>query len=114
MGSMYTLQHSARPIGLRRGRNDARPGPQGHRLRAIGRRPDDRVQPIRRPWLWFLLGLLCQGLGLLVSTGFGVRLPWLVSAGFGCYSVAEQGTAAAVVPCVDCYCQNPWAGAYAL
>jgi hypothetical protein len=37
-------------------------------------------------------------LGLLVSTGFGVRLLLLVSAGLGCYSVAEQGTAAGVVP----------------
>ena len=69
------------------------PAPLAHRLGSISGRPANRFWPIRvRPWLWVLLVLL---LGLLVSTGFGVRLLWPVSAGLGCYSVAEQGTAPA-------------------
>jgi hypothetical protein len=74
------------------------PGPahKGHRLRAIGRRPDDRVQPIRRPWLWFLLGVVGYVLGLLVSIGFGVRLLLPVSI---VVRFPNGATAAGVVPC---------------
>jgi hypothetical protein len=96
---MYTarlLQHSGLAHGQRRGVSQCRAGALAHRPGSIRGGLTNRLGSMGRPRVTGLLLLLW--LVLLVSIGFGVRLLLLVSAGLGCYSVAEQGTAAGVVP----------------